>query len=162
MPSRSVYRRTDDELTGTPSISTGLIRWGGGNLCARTFAKHFVGNRRYHHRFSARRPFSRITVTMPADERFQDAQAHGVQIESRDFDVEGNLRRAELLVAAAGQRGAELVLCPELMAAGYVCDAPIVRELLANEAIGTSIQNENKSAVSSEFPLLSHSRHVIS
>ena len=46
----------------------------------------------------------------------------GVQVESRDFDVEGNLRRAESLVATAGERGAELVLCPELLAAGYVYD----------------------------------------
>ena len=49
----------------------------------------------------------------------------GVQVESRNFDVEGNLRRAESLVAAAGDRGAELVLCPELLAAGYVYDAPL-------------------------------------
>lgn len=48
-----------------------------------------------------------------------------MQVESRNFDVEGNLRRAESLVAAAGDRGAELVLCPELLAAGYIYDAPI-------------------------------------
>jgi N-carbamoylputrescine amidase len=35
------------------------------------------------------------------------------------------LRRAELLVAAASQRGAELVLCPELLAAGYIYDTAI-------------------------------------
>jgi N-carbamoylputrescine amidase len=44
----------------------------------------------------------------------------GVQVESRNFDVEGNLRRAEPLVAAAAERGAELVLCPELLAPGYI------------------------------------------
>jgi N-carbamoylputrescine amidase len=49
----------------------------------------------------------------------------GVQAESRNFDVEGNLRRAEALVAAASQRGAELVLCPELLATGYIYDASI-------------------------------------
>ena len=48
-----------------------------------------------------------------------------VQAESRDFDVVGNLRRAESLVEAAGERGAELVLCPELLAAGYVYDAAL-------------------------------------
>ena len=48
-----------------------------------------------------------------------------VQVESRDFDVLGNLRRAESLVADAGERGAELVLCPELMAAGYIYDAAL-------------------------------------
>ena len=46
-----------------------------------------------------------------------------VQVESRNFDVEGNLRRAEPLVAEAARRGAELVLCPELMAPGYVYEA---------------------------------------
>lgn len=43
-----------------------------------------------------------------------------VQPKSRNLDVEGNLRRAESLVAVAAERGAQLVLCPELMAAGYV------------------------------------------
>jgi N-carbamoylputrescine amidase len=46
----------------------------------------------------------------------------GVQVESRNFDVEGNLGRAESLVALAAQRGAELVLGPELLAAGYIYD----------------------------------------
>ena len=45
-----------------------------------------------------------------------------VQVESRDFDVDGNLLRAESLVESAARRGAELVLCPELLAAGYVYD----------------------------------------
>jgi N-carbamoylputrescine amidase len=49
----------------------------------------------------------------------------GVQVESRTGDAEGNLRRAEGLVAVAAQRGAELVLCPELLAAGYVYD-PVI------------------------------------
>lgn len=44
----------------------------------------------------------------------------GVQVESRNRDVEGNLRRAEVLVAQAAERGAELVLCPEFLAPGYV------------------------------------------
>jgi len=44
----------------------------------------------------------------------------GVQVESRNRDVDGNLRRAEVLVAVAAQRGAELVLCPEFLAPGYV------------------------------------------
>jgi len=48
-----------------------------------------------------------------------------VQVESRNLDVEGNLRRAELLVGVAAERGAELVLCPELLAAGYVYDRSI-------------------------------------
>jgi N-carbamoylputrescine amidase len=44
----------------------------------------------------------------------------GVQVESRDGEVEANLARAEPLVAEAAARGAQLVLCPELLAAGYV------------------------------------------
>jgi N-carbamoylputrescine amidase len=48
-----------------------------------------------------------------------------VQVESRNFDVEGNLGRAEGLVARAAEGGAELVVCPELLAAGYVYDRRI-------------------------------------
>src|SRR5687768_17060249 len=44
----------------------------------------------------------------------------GVQVESRNLDVEGNLRRAEALVEVAAGRGARLVLCPEFLAPGYV------------------------------------------
>jgi N-carbamoylputrescine amidase len=49
----------------------------------------------------------------------------GVQAESRNLDVQRNLRRAEGLVAVAAERGAELVLCPEFLAAGYVYDPSI-------------------------------------
>jgi N-carbamoylputrescine amidase len=49
----------------------------------------------------------------------------GVQVESRTLDVWGNLQRAEALVAVAAQRGAELVLCPEFLAPGYVYDASL-------------------------------------
>jgi N-carbamoylputrescine amidase len=49
----------------------------------------------------------------------------GVQVESRSLDVHGNLRRAEALVAVAAERGAELVLCPEFLAPGYVYDPSI-------------------------------------
>ena len=49
----------------------------------------------------------------------------GVQVESRYLDVQGNLRRAEVLVAVAAERGAELVLCPEFLAPGYVYDSSI-------------------------------------
>jgi len=42
-----------------------------------------------------------------------------VQVESRDGEVEANLARAEPLVAEAAARGAQLVLCPEFLAAGY-------------------------------------------
>jgi len=44
----------------------------------------------------------------------------GIQVESRNLDVQGNLQRAEAQAAVAAERGAELVLCPELLAAGYV------------------------------------------
>lgn len=44
----------------------------------------------------------------------------GIQVESRNFDVAGNLQRAEALVAIAAERGAELVLCPEFLACGYL------------------------------------------
>jgi N-carbamoylputrescine amidase len=46
----------------------------------------------------------------------------GVQVESQNLDVQGNLRRAEALVEVAAERGAELVLCPEFLAPGYVYD----------------------------------------
>lgn len=49
----------------------------------------------------------------------------GVQVESRNLDSHGNLWRAEALVAVAAQRGAELVLCPEFMAPGYIYDRSI-------------------------------------
>jgi len=48
-----------------------------------------------------------------------------VQVQSRNFDVAGNLLRAEPLVAAAAQRGAELVVGPELLAAGYIYHSSI-------------------------------------
>jgi N-carbamoylputrescine amidase len=44
----------------------------------------------------------------------------GIQVESRNFDVVGNLRRAEAQVAVAAGRGAELILCPEFLAPGYL------------------------------------------
>jgi hypothetical protein len=43
----------------------------------------------------------------------------GIQVESRNLDFEGNLQRAEALVADAAERRAELVLCPEFLAPGY-------------------------------------------
>jgi N-carbamoylputrescine amidase len=43
-----------------------------------------------------------------------------VQVESRNLDVDGNLARAEPWVRAAAERGAELVVCPELLATGYI------------------------------------------
>jgi N-carbamoylputrescine amidase len=49
----------------------------------------------------------------------------GVQVESRNGDVEGNLARAGAWVAQAVDRGARLVLCPEFLAPGYVYDASI-------------------------------------
>lgn len=48
-----------------------------------------------------------------------------VQVESRDGDVEANLARAEPLVAEGAAGGARLVLCPELLAAGYFYDEAI-------------------------------------
>jgi N-carbamoylputrescine amidase len=49
----------------------------------------------------------------------------GVQVDSRNLDVQGNLRRAEALVAVAAERGAQLVLCPEFLAPGYVYDSSL-------------------------------------
>lgn len=43
-----------------------------------------------------------------------------LQLESRNGDIEGNLSRASVHVAEAARRGAELVLAPELLAAGYL------------------------------------------
>lgn len=45
-----------------------------------------------------------------------------VQVASHDGAALENLARAETWVAEAARRGAELVLCPELLAAGYVYD----------------------------------------
>lgn len=43
-----------------------------------------------------------------------------LQLESKNGDVEGNLARASVHVAEAARRGAQLVLAPELLAAGYL------------------------------------------
>jgi N-carbamoylputrescine amidase len=56
---------------------------------------------------------------------FRTLKVAGVQVESRNLDVPGNLRRAEALVAIAAARGAELVLCPEFLAPGYVYDSSL-------------------------------------
>jgi N-carbamoylputrescine amidase len=44
----------------------------------------------------------------------------GVQVESRNGEGEGNLRRAEAFVRLAAEQGAQLVLCPEFLAPGYI------------------------------------------
>ncbi|MFI5398610.1 MAG: carbon-nitrogen hydrolase family protein [Candidatus Binatia bacterium] len=49
----------------------------------------------------------------------------GVQVESRNGEVEANLARAGAWVAQAAERGAHLVLCPEFLAAGYIYDPSI-------------------------------------
>jgi N-carbamoylputrescine amidase len=49
----------------------------------------------------------------------------GVQIESRNGEVEANLAHAEPFVARARERGAQLILCPEFLAPGYIYDACI-------------------------------------
>jgi N-carbamoylputrescine amidase len=46
----------------------------------------------------------------------------GVQLECRNGEVEANLAHAERFVARARDRGAQLILCPEFLAAGYVYD----------------------------------------
>ena len=48
-----------------------------------------------------------------------------VQTVSRDGDPDGNLARAERLVRVAREKGADLVVCPEFLAAGYVYDESI-------------------------------------
>lgn len=48
-----------------------------------------------------------------------------VQVESHDAAIAENLARAEPFVSEAAAAGAQLVLCPELLAAGYVYDAAI-------------------------------------
>jgi N-carbamoylputrescine amidase len=48
-----------------------------------------------------------------------------VQVASANGRVEANLARAEALVGDAASRGAELVLCPEFLAAGYTYDVSI-------------------------------------
>lgn len=49
----------------------------------------------------------------------------GIQAKSANGDVEGNLERASRLVTRAAERRAELVLCPEFLATGYVYDTSI-------------------------------------
>lgn len=49
----------------------------------------------------------------------------GIQAKSANGDVEGNLERTSRLVARAVERGAELVVCPEFLATGYVYDTSI-------------------------------------
>jgi N-carbamoylputrescine amidase len=48
-----------------------------------------------------------------------------VQVESHNGAPEANLARAEPWIAEAASRGAELVLCPEFLAAGYIYDESI-------------------------------------
>lgn len=50
-----------------------------------------------------------------------------VQVKSRNGTAIDNLARAEARVAEAARRGAQLVVCPELLAAGYVYDEVIWR-----------------------------------
>src|SRR5262245_38208337 len=50
-----------------------------------------------------------------------------VQVQSHDGAVEANLARAEPLVAEAAAAGAQLVVCPEFLAAGYIYDESIWR-----------------------------------
>src|SRR5260370_19976379 len=48
-----------------------------------------------------------------------------VQGTSKDGEVERNLAHAQRFVAEAADRGAQLVLCPEFLAAGYLYDEAI-------------------------------------
>lgn len=48
-----------------------------------------------------------------------------VQVESHDGQPAANLARAERWVADAAKQGAQLVLCPEFLAAGYLYDEAI-------------------------------------
>lgn len=57
--------------------------------------------------------------------RARTLRVAAVQVESRDGRTEENLARAAALVADAAGQGAELVLCPEFLAAGYVYDESI-------------------------------------
>jgi N-carbamoylputrescine amidase len=50
-----------------------------------------------------------------------------VQVRSDSGQVDANLAHAQTYVAEAARRGAELVVCPEFLAAGYVYDASIWR-----------------------------------
>lgn len=49
----------------------------------------------------------------------------GIQLESRNGEIEANLARAERFVELARERRAQLVLCPEFLAAGYIYDASL-------------------------------------
>ena len=50
-----------------------------------------------------------------------------VQVESRNGEGARNLARAAPWVARAAERGAQLVLCPEFLATGYIYDTSIWR-----------------------------------
>lgn len=54
-------------------------------------------------------------------------QVAAIQVRSDNGLIDENLARAEPLVAEAAARGAELILCPEFLAAGYVYDESIWR-----------------------------------
>jgi predicted amidohydrolase len=50
-----------------------------------------------------------------------------IQVTSKDGELERNLQNAEPFVAEAARGGAELILCPEFLAAGYVYEESIWR-----------------------------------
>jgi len=64
-----------------------------------------------------------VSTTLPA--HGPALRIAGVQVESRNGEVEANLARAGTWVAQAAERGAHFVLCPEFLAAGYTYDASI-------------------------------------
>ena len=62
---------------------------------------------------------------MPDEKQTRTLSLAGVQLETRNGEIEANLAHAEHFVALARERGAQLILCPEFLAAGYVYDASL-------------------------------------
>lgn len=65
------------------------------------------------------------SMSTPSASHGQVLRVAGVQVESRNGEIETNLGRAEARVAQAAEHGARLVLCPEFLAPGYVYDPSI-------------------------------------
>ncbi len=70
-------------------------------------------------------PTKEDTMRRASSSRTRVLRVAGVQVESRNGEVEANLARAATWVAQATERGAKLVLCPEFLAAGYIYDPSI-------------------------------------
>ena len=70
---------------------------------------------------------------------------------SCDWDVEGNIAKAEALVRQAAARGAQIILLPELFEAPYFCIEQDVRHLRLARSVGENRAVRHFSAVAREL-----------